>query len=194
MDWKTKMVPRVVSIPPSGIRKFFDLASAMDNVISLGVGEPDFNAPDKVIKACIASLEKGETSYTGNAGILPLREEIAKLFAEHYGVEYDPKTEITVTIGVSEAIDMTLRALLNPGDEVLIPDPAYVAYPACVTLAGGTPVLVPTRRRFPSDGASIGKIYYPENKSIADRFPEQPDGHDHGSRIAYGDRRSGETA
>ena len=180
MDWKTKMVPRVVSIPPSGIRKFFDLASAMDNVISLGVGEPDFNAPDKVIKACIASLEKGETSYTGNAGILPLREEIAKLFAEHYGVEYDPKTEITVTIGVSEAIDMTLRALLNPGDDV------GGRYAGTRADAAG--------RRFPSDGASIGKIYYPENKSIADRFPEQPDGHDYGSRIAYGDRRSGETA
>lgn len=178
MDWKTKMVPRVISIPPSGIRKFFDLASAMDNVISLGVGEPDFNVPDKVIKACIASLEKGETSYTGNAGILPLREEIAKLFAEHYGVEYDPKTEITVTIGVSEAIDMTLRALLNPGDEVLIPDPAYVAYPACVTLAGGTPVLVPTRQEdgFRLTAQALEKYITPKTKVLLIGFPNNPTG------------------
>ena len=178
MDWKTKMVPRVVSIPPSGIRKFFDLASTMDNVISLGVGEPDFNAPDKVIKACIASLEKGETSYTGNAGILPLREEIAKLFAEHYGVEYDPKTEITVTIGVSEAIDMTLRALLNPGDEVLIPDPAYVAYPACVTLAGGTPVLVPTRQEdgFRLTAKALEQYITAKTKVLLIGFPNNPTG------------------
>lgn len=178
MDWKTKMVPRVVSIPPSGIRKFFDLASTMDNVISLGVGEPDFNAPDKVIQACIASLEKGETSYTGNSGILPLREEIAKLFAEHYGVEYDPKTEITVTIGVSEAIDMTLRALLNPGDEVLIPDPAYVAYPACVTLAGGTPVLVPTRQEdgFRLTAKALEQYITEKTKVLLIGFPNNPTG------------------
>ncbi|MBS6027959.1 MAG: aminotransferase class I/II-fold pyridoxal phosphate-dependent enzyme [Negativicoccus succinicivorans] len=178
MDWKTKMVPRVVSIPPSGIRKFFDLASTMDNVISLGVGEPDFNAPDKVIQACIASLEKGETSYTGNSGILPLREEIAKLFAEHYGVEYDPKTEITVTIGVSEAIDMTLRALLNPGDEVLIPDPAYVAYPACVTLAGGTPVLVPTRQEdgFRLTAKALEQYITAKTKVLLIGFPNNPTG------------------
>lgn len=144
MDWEKKISKNVSVVPPSGIRKFFDLASTMKGVISLGVGEPDYAAPDKVIAACVASLEEKKTSYTSNLGLIELRRDIAKLFADRYKVDYDPAKEIVVTVGVSEAISIAMTALLDPGDEVLIPDPAYVAYPACVHFAGGTPVLVPT--------------------------------------------------
>lgn len=116
----------------------------MKDVISLGVGEPDYSAPDKVIDACIESLKCKETSYTSNWGLIELRTEIAKLFKNRYGLDYDPQDEVMVTVGVSEAIGLVMTTFLNPGDEVLIPDPAYLAYPACVSIAGGKPVLVPT--------------------------------------------------
>lgn len=150
MNWDSKIAATVKSVPPSGIRKFFDLASTMEGVISLGVGEPDYAAPDKVIDACIESLKNKETSYTSNLGLMKLREEIAALFHRRYHVDYNPANEIVVTVGVSEAISIAMTALLNPGDEVLIPDPAYVAYPACVRFAGGVPVLVPTWERMTS--------------------------------------------
>ena len=127
MNWDNKFASDVKAVPFSGIRKFFDLASSMKDVISLGVGEPDYAAPDKVIYACIDSLKRKETSYTSNWGLLELREEIAKLFAKRYGLTYDPKDEIMVTVGVSEAIGLVMTTFLNPGDEVLIPDPAYLA-------------------------------------------------------------------
>ena len=126
MNWDNKFASDVKAVPFSGIRKFFDLASSMKDVISLGVGEPDYAAPDKVIDACIDSLKRKETSYTSNWGLLELREEIGKLFQKRYGLTYDPQDEIMVTVGVSEAIGLVMTTFLNPGDEVLIPDPAYI--------------------------------------------------------------------
>ena len=135
----------VEEMPPSGIREFFDLVLGMDNVISLGVGEPDFATPWKICDAVIDSLRRGMTSYTSNYGMIELRRAIAADIQSRYGVEYDPETEIVVTMGVSEAMDAAMRALLNPGDEVLVPEPCYVSYPACVSMAGGVPVTIPPR-------------------------------------------------
>jgi aminotransferase len=135
---------RVTSVPPSGIRRFFELAEEMDDVISLGVGEPDFSAPPASREAAIASLESGRTSYTANRGMAPLREAIAEHVAR-YDQEYDPDEEILVTAGASEAIDAAFRALVNPGDVVAIAQPAYVSYEPGVVFAGGEPLPVPTR-------------------------------------------------
>lgn len=144
MDWNNKTAANVKAIKPSGIRKFFDIAAQVKGVLSLSIGEPDFAAPDKVLDAMKASLDAKETSYTGNSGMMELREAISLHFEKRYGVHYDPKDEILVTVGVSEGLAMALLAITEPGDEVIIPDPAYVAYPASVELAGGTPVFVPT--------------------------------------------------
>ncbi len=132
-------------LQPSGIREFFDLVVGMDNVISLGVGEPDFPTPWRICDAVVDSLRHGQTSYTSNRGLLELRVEIAHYLERRYGVQYDPETEILVTVGVSEALDVVMRALLDPGDEVLVPDPSYVSYGPCVELAQGRPVFIPTR-------------------------------------------------
>ena len=134
----------VKSIPPSGIRKFFDLVSQTEGVISLGVGEPDFETPWHIREACFYSLEKGETMYTSNMGLLELREEIAAYQKRTIGVEYEPSSDILVTIGVSEAVDLALRALVGPGDEVLVPQPCYVSYAPGTVLAYGTAVPVDT--------------------------------------------------
>lgn len=134
----------VKAIPPSGIRKFFDLVSQTEGVISLGVGEPDFETPWHIREACFYSLEKGETMYTSNQGLPELREEIAAYQKRTIGVEYEPRNEILVTIGVSEAVDLALRALVGPGDEVLVPQPSYVSYAPGTVLAYGTAVPVDT--------------------------------------------------
>src|SRR4030042_1481030 len=134
----------VKKIPPSGIRKFFDLVLEMDGVISLGVGEPDFVTPWHIREACIYSLEKGVTSYTSNYGILELRELISKCYMKDHSVNYDPGNEILITTGVSEAADLAFRAVINPGDEVIVPEPCYVSYKPSVSLAGGKPIPVPT--------------------------------------------------
>ena len=134
-------------IPPSGIRKFFDIVSEMKDAISLGVGEPDFITPWPIREAGIESLEKGRTHYTSNAGTLELREEISRYSKRKYNLDYDPKDEIIVTVGGSEAIDITLRALINPGDEVLIPEPSFVCYKPCTSLAGGVPVPILTEEK-----------------------------------------------
>ena len=178
MNWENKISANVKAVPPSGIRKFFELAKTMEGVISLGVGEPDFSAPDKVIEACIDSLKRKETSYTSNRGLQELREEIAALFRTKYGVSYDADTEIIVTVGVSEAIDIVMRTILNPGDEVLIPDPAYVAYPACVKFAGGEPVLVPTwlKDDFRLTTEEMEKKLTPRTKAILIGYPNNPTG------------------
>ena len=136
--------PAVTNCPPSGIRKFFDIAATMGDVISLGVGEPDYVTPWRVREAGIAALEKGLTSYTSNMGLAELREAVCADVLARYGVSYQPGTECLVTAGVSEALDLALRTLLAPGDEVIIPEPCYVAYGPCVSFAGGTPVYVPT--------------------------------------------------
>lgn len=132
----------VVDIKPSGIRKFFDIVSEMPNAISLGVGEPDFDTPWHVRQEGITSLEKGKTFYTSNSGLLELREEICKWYKRKYNVDYDYKTEALLTVGGSEGIDIALRAMLDPGDEVIIPEPCYVSYLPCVLLAGGVPVTI----------------------------------------------------
>ena len=132
----------VVNIKPSGIRKFFDIVSEMPNAISLGVGEPDFDTPWHIREEGIYSLEKGKTFYTSNSGLIELRKEISAWYDRKYNVCYDPKKEILLTVGGSEGIDVALRAMLDPGDEVIIPEPCYVSYVPCVELAGGVPVTI----------------------------------------------------
>ncbi len=134
----------VQSIQPSGIRRFFDLASSMENVISLGVGEPDFVTPWNVIEASYHSLEQGYTAYTANAGLFELRKEISRYMKRRFGVTYSAEEEIVVTVGASQAIDLALRAVLNPGEEVIVVEPSFVSYAPTVTLAGGVPVPVNT--------------------------------------------------
>src|SRR6266704_1622630 len=134
---------RVRRVKPSGIRKFFDIINTMPDVISLGVGEPDFVTPEHIRQAGINSIQQGRTRYTSNYGILELREEIAAMLYRRYGLTYDPKTEILVTVGVSEGVDLAMRTLVDPGDEVISPDPGYVAYEADIIFAGGVVVPVP---------------------------------------------------
>ena len=141
-NWKERISPAVHAVPPSGIRKYFDIAAEMEDVVSLGVGEPDFITPWSIRESCVHGLEQGYTSYTANRGMLELREEIAAHYASRYGISYDPAKDILITVGVSEALDIAMRAILSPGDEVLIPEPCYVSYQACVTFAGGKPVPV----------------------------------------------------
>mgnify|MGYP002680516048 FL=1 len=133
---------RITEIQPSGIRKFFDIVSEMKDAISLGVGEPDFDTPWHIRDEGIYSLEKGRTFYTSNAGLKELRTEIAAYLKRHCDLEYDPNHEIIVTVGGSEAIDIAMRAMLDPGDEVLIPQPSFVSYLPCAVLANGTPVVI----------------------------------------------------
>lgn len=135
----------IINIKPSGIRKFFDIVSEMPNAISLGVGEPDFDTPWHIREEGIYSLEKGKTFYTSNSGLLELREEICKWYKRKYNVDYDYKTEALMTVGGSEGIDIAVRAMLNPGEEVIIPEPCYVSYVPCVELAGGVPVTIPLK-------------------------------------------------
>lgn len=137
--------PVVDKIPPSGIRRFFDIAAEMEDAISLGVGEPDFTTPWAVREAGIYSLEKGQTYYTANAGLLELRQEICRYNQRKYGVEYDPRTEVLVTVGGSEAIDAMIRCVVSPGDEVLIPEPSFVCYKPLTVMAGGVPVPIETK-------------------------------------------------
>ena len=135
---------RVASVPPSGIRRFFDIAATMPDVISLGIGEPDFVTPDAIRNAGVASLQRGETRYTSNSGTIELRRAVAAKLAALYGVSYDPETELLITVGVSEALYLAMTAILDPGDEVIVPQPCFVAYTAEVTFAGGVPVPIPT--------------------------------------------------
>jgi aminotransferase len=146
MKTKTYISAKVDQLKPSGIRRFFDLAAGMEGVISLGVGEPDFVTPWSVREAAILSLEQGYTSYTANAGLLELRQEIASYMVKSFGVKYEPESEIIVTVGASQAIDIALRAILDQGDEVIVIEPCFVSYAPLVSLAGGTPVSVQTRK------------------------------------------------
>ena len=132
-------------LQPSGIRKFFDVVAEMPDAISLGVGEPDFDTPWHVREAGIYSLEKGRTFYTSNAGLMELRQEVANYYQRKHFLTYDPKTEVLITVGGSEAIDMALRAMCDPGDEVIIPEPCYVSYVPCARLAGAVPVTIPLK-------------------------------------------------
>jgi aminotransferase len=169
---------RVNAVPPSGIRKFFDMAIGMDDVISLGVGEPDFVTPWHIREACIYSLEKGFTSYTSNAGLLELREAVSDSFHRDYGVNYDPDTQVLVTTGVSEAADLALRAVVNPGDEVIVHEPSYVSYKPSIVFSGGTPVIVSTTRdnEFGLTGAQLEDAVTQKTKAIILSYPNNPTG------------------
>src|SRR5258708_21300004 len=136
------LAQRVRQVKPSGIRKFFDIINTRPEVISLGIGEPDLVTPEHISQAGIRSIQKGHTHYTSNYGMLELREEIAAMLYRRYGLTYDPKTEILVTVGVSEGVDLAMRTLIHPGDEVISPDPGYVAYEADIIFAGCEPVPV----------------------------------------------------
>lgn len=144
IDYDKLVNSTVKQIKPSGIRKFFDIANEMEDVISLSVGEPDFHTPWHIREAGIASLEKGRTRYTPNRGFLQLRTEVANFLARHYGVEYAPESQVLITVGGSEAIDLCVRSLVNPGDEVLIPEPSFVCYVPITQMAGGVPVIIET--------------------------------------------------
>jgi aminotransferase len=135
---------KVRSLQPSGIRRFFDMLAEMKDVISLTIGEPDFTTPEPITRAAIASLEAGQTHYTANGGMVELRVAIVEDLAARYGIEYDPRSELIITVGASEALDATLRAICDPGDEVIYHEPSFVAYAPCITLAGGIPVPIST--------------------------------------------------
>jgi len=168
----------VKAIPPSGIRKFFDLLSSIEGVISLGVGEPDFVTPWHICEAAIYSLEKGYTMYTSNKGTPELRAELARHLDSSFGLTYNPDDEILITVGVSEGLDLAMRAILNPGDEVIMPDPCYVAYPASVSLAGGIPVRVPTTEEndFEITASNIEPRITQRTKAILIGYPSNPTG------------------
>ncbi len=168
----------IVNIKPSGIRKFFDIAAEMDDVISLGVGEPDFDTPWHVRDEGIYSLEKGRTSYTSNAGLKELKEEISKFLQRRYDLTYDPVKEMIVTVGGSEGIDICMRAMLDPGDEVLIPQPSYVSYEPCAILANGTPVIIELKaeNEFRLTAEELEAAITPKTKLLVLPFPNNPTG------------------
>ncbi|MBI2869854.1 MAG: aminotransferase class I/II-fold pyridoxal phosphate-dependent enzyme [Chloroflexi bacterium] len=169
---------RVNRLSPSGIRKFFDLLASMEGVISLGVGEPDYATPWHISEAAISSLEKGYTMYTSNSGMPELRQELARNLKNLHRVSYDPAGELLITVGVSEALDLALRAIINPGDEVIMPDPAYVAYDACIIMAGGEPVRVPTRceDNFELKAAEVEARLTERTRAILMGYPSNPTG------------------
>ncbi len=168
----------VAALPPSGIRRFFDVVAQMEDVVSLGVGEPDFVTPWRIREAAIFSLERGFTQYTSNAGLPALRREIAGYLQGSWSLVYSPETEILVTVGVSEALDLALRALLDPGDEVLVPEPCYVSYQPCAVLAGGVPVPVPgdPARGFALDIEALEAAITPRARALVLNYPNNPCG------------------
>ena len=178
MNYEQYLNRRIASVPPSGIRRFFDLASSRKDAISLGVGEPDFKTPYLIRDAAINSLVDGETQYTANRGLPELRQEIALYLNGRYGLSYDWSTQILVTIGASEAIDIALRALVENGDEVLVPDPSYVSYAPGVTFAGGTPVPVTTFQKddFRLTAESLERAVTPRSKLLILPYPNNPTG------------------
>ena len=169
---------RVQSVPPSGIRRFFDIAATMDDVISLGIGEPDFVTPDTIRRAGIRSIEDGFTAYTSNSGMQELRDALAAHLDHLYGVQYDPADELLITVGVSEAMQNAMLALIDPGDEVIIPEPCFVAYGPSVVFAGGTVVSVPTgvEHAFQVTGEAIEAAVTPRTKAILIGYPNNPTG------------------
>ncbi|WP_152656606.1 aminotransferase [Oceanobacillus sp. CFH 90083] len=175
---KSRLSSRIQDIKPSGIRRFFDLASSMDNIISLGVGEPDFTTPWNIREASISSMERGFTAYSANAGVLELRQEITKYMYQRFDVDYDPETEVLVTVGASEAIDIGCRAILDPGDEVIIVEPGFVSYSPLVSMAGGVPVSVGTKIEddFKVSAEQIRAAITEKTKALMISFPNNPTG------------------
>ena len=178
MNYERFLNSRIASVPPSGIRRFFDLAASRKDAISLGVGEPDFKTPYPIRDAAINSLVDGETQYTANRGLLELRQEISYYLEHRYQISYRPEDEILVTIGASEAIDLALRALVSDGDEVLVPDPSYVSYAPGVVFAGGCPVPVPTRQEdeFRLKADTLEKAITNKTKLLILPYPNNPTG------------------
>ena len=177
-DYGKVLSPTVTSLKKSGIRKFFDLLEDMDNVVSLTVGQPDFITPWHIREAGIESLERGKTYYTSNAGTLELRNEIASYLSRRFDLTYDPKKEITVTVGGSEAIDMAIRSLVVPGDEVIIPEPCFVCYEPLVKMAGGIPVIIDTsaRDKFKLTPEKLAAAITPKTKLLVLAYPNNPTG------------------
>ena len=169
---------KIVNIKPSGIRKFFDIVSEMKDAISLGVGEPDFDTPWRIREECIYTLEKGKTYYTSNAGLMDLRIEICKYFKRKFDLNYEPANEVMITVGGSEAIDIAFRAMLNPGEEVIIPEPCYVSYVPCVTLADGVPVTIELKEEneFKLTPEELLAAITPKTKILVLAFPNNPTG------------------
>jgi aminotransferase len=178
MDYQSKIARNIASIPRSGIRDFFELVQGRDDVISLGVGEPDFVTPWHIREAAIFSLEKGQTTYTSNLGLLPLRKSIARYVRGFFHVDYDPAREVLVTVGVSEAIDIALRALLNPGDEVIYHEPCYVSYSPSIVMAHGVAVPVVTTKEdgFSLKPENVAAAITPRSRVIMLNFPTNPTG------------------
>jgi aminotransferase len=173
-----RIAERVGRVPPSGIRRFFDIAATMPEVISLGIGEPDFVTPDHIRAAGIRSLEAGQTAYTSNSGLLELRVALAEHLERLYGVRYDPETELLITVGVSEALQNAMLATINAGDEVIVPEPCFVAYPASVAFADGVPVSVPTsvEDSFQVAAAAIEQAITPRTRALLIGYPNNPTG------------------
>jgi len=169
---------RIKDVSPSGIRRFFDIAATMENVISLGIGEPDFDTPEPIIRAGIESLERGETHYSSNSGLMALRRAIADHLDARYDQTYNPASEILVTVGVSEALYLALAATLDPGDECIVPEPCFVSYAPEVTFAGGKPVIVPTRveNDFQITAEEIASAITPRTKALLIGYPNNPTG------------------
>jgi aminotransferase len=169
---------RTKQLSPSGIRRFFDLLASTEGVISLGVGEPDYSTPWHISEAAIESLKKGYTMYTSNSGIPELRQELSRYLKDSYNLEYSPDDELLITVGSSEALDLSMRAILNPGDEVIMPDPCYVAYESCVIMAGGVPVKVPTTQEsnFEVSAADVEARITSKTRAILIGYPANPTG------------------
>lgn len=178
MDYEKILSDKCKEIKPSGIRKFFDIASTMDDVISLGVGEPDFPTPWSIRKAAITTLEKGKTIYTANSGLLQLRDTISKYLLRKQSLEYDPKSEIIVTVGGSEAIDLGIRAVVNPGDEVLVVEPSFVCYKPIIELMHGVPVVIETKKEdeFRLTAEELRSKITERTKMLILPFPNNPTG------------------
>jgi Aspartate/tyrosine/aromatic aminotransferase len=168
----------VKSVPPSGIRKYFDMINGMKDVISLGIGEPDFITPYNIVDAGISSLQKGKTHYSSNAGLIELREEIVKYLEEKIGVSYNAKTQVIVTVGASESIDLALQSLVVTGDEVIIPEPSFVAYKGCTAFTGATPVVINLREEdnFKLTPCQLENAITEKTKIVILPFPNNPTG------------------
>jgi aminotransferase len=169
---------RIAAVPPSGIRRFFDIAATMDDVISLGIGEPDFVTPKEILEAGVRSLQKGETHYTSNSGILELRQAIAANLAHLYDIHYEPRSEVLVTVGVSEALYLALTAVLDPADEVIVPTPCFVAYQPEIVFAGGVPVPLRTRLQdeFQARAQDVEALITLRTKALLIGYPNNPTG------------------
>ena len=178
IDYSKILSERACSLKPSGIRKFFDILDEMKDVVSLTVGQPDFVTPWHIREAAIESLEKGRTYYTSNAGLTPLREEIVAYMQRRFGLKYNAKDEVLVTVGGSEAIDLAIRATVNPGDEVIIPQPSFVCYEPITVMAGGTPVIIPLKaeNNFKLTADELRAAITPRTKMLVLPFPNNPTG------------------